>query len=115
MAAVTSKDPEHTPREEPIYPALWKPRLWFGCHPVLLVIVGFCTLMLVPVGLLTHNVWWMALGALAMMLAIPPLRSLARVEPDIIEVLPRYRTYARHYSAVGSVGSPLPSPRRHQR
>lgn len=108
-------DPENTRREEVVYPALWRPRLWLGCHPVLLVVVGATALMMVPVGLLTHNIWWMAFGMAIMMVAMPFLRKLARYEPEIIEVLPRYQAHARHYSAVGSVGSRLPSPRRHQR
>jgi type IV secretory pathway TrbD component len=82
---------------------------------VLLVFVGFFALMLVPVGLLTHNVWWMAFGVAIIGAAMPCLRMLGRYEPELIEVLPRYRTYARHYSAVGSVGSRRPDSRRHQR
>ena len=108
-------DVEHVRREEVVYAALWRPRLWFGCHPVLLVVVGFFALMLVPVGLFTHNVWWMAFGVAIIGISMPFLRMLARYEPEFVEVLPRYRTYARHYSAIGSVGAQLPETRRHQR
>ena len=110
-----ASDPENTPREEPIYAALWKPRLWYGCNPVLLVIVGFFALMSFPVGLLAHNLWWSALGVAVLSVSVYPLRALARREPEILEVLPRYCTHAKHYAAIGSVGSPLLAPRRHQR
>jgi hypothetical protein len=47
--------------------------------------------------------------------SMPLLRWLARIEPDFVEVIPRYRTYARHYGAIGSVGARFPDRRRHLR
>jgi type IV secretory pathway TrbD component len=109
------RDPEHTPREEEMYRALWRPRLWLGCHPVLLVMVGFACLFTVPIGMITHNLWWMLFGAILLAASMPLLRWLARIEPDFVEVIPRYRTYARHYGAIGSVGARFPDRRRHLR
>jgi type IV secretory pathway TrbD component len=108
-------DPEHTTRWEPIYSALWKPRLWFGCHPALLLAAAVPCLITVPMGLLSHNLLWMLLGFVVLFGSLWPLRALARKEPEIAEVFPRYLKYAHHYPAVGSVGSPMPQPRRHQR
>jgi type IV secretory pathway TrbD component len=108
-------DPEHTVRREPIYASLWRIRLWLGCPIVPLAIGGALCLFTVPIGLQTRNLWWMGVGIVAMSAIIFALRKLAKIDPKFFAVAPRYLRYAKNFSAIGSVGSPYPPARRHQR
>jgi type IV secretory pathway TrbD component len=109
-------DKEQTVRRERIYAALWRPRLWLGCNIIPLAIFGGSAVFSVPIAFNTGNLWWMVVGIVYLSAVIAILRWLARYDPDFFVVFWRYlRTYDRHFPAVGSVGSPLPVPRRHQR
>jgi type IV secretory pathway TrbD component len=108
-------DAEHTARVEPIYPALWRVRLWLGCPIVPLGLGGALCLFTVPIGLQTRNLWWMAVGVVALIAVVFALRKLAKIDPMFFHVAARYRRYAKHFPAVGSVGAPYPMARRHQR
>jgi type IV secretory pathway TrbD component len=102
--------------EEPIYAALWRARLFLGCNIVPLAIVSVVAVCLIPVAISTGpNMWWMGLAFALEGLSIPILRWVARVEPHPWTVFWRHRRYAHHYAAVGSVFTPLPPARRHQR
>ena len=108
-------DPEHTVRREPIYASLWRVRLWLGCPIIPLGVGGALCLFTVPIGLQTRNLWWMGVGIIALTAIIFALRKLAKIDPKFFQVAPRYRRYAKHFPAVGSVGSSYPMARRHQR
>jgi type IV secretory pathway TrbD component len=108
-------DPEHAARVEPIYPALWRVRLWLGCPIIPLALGGAVCTLSVPVGLQTRNLWWLAVGIIALAALIFGLRKLAQIDPQFFAVAARYRRYAKHFPAIGSVGSPYPMARRHQR
>lgn len=108
--------PDDAVVEEPIYAALWRPRLFLGCNIVPLAIVSIIAVLLIPVSISTGpNMWWMGLALAIMVIAIPILRYVARVDPYLWTVFWRHRRYAHHYAAVGSVMTPLPPARRHQR
>jgi len=109
-------DKENTARVERIYAALWRARLWLGCNIIPLGILGGSAILSVPIAFHTGNLWWMLAGIVYLGAVIGILRWLAHYDPDFFIVFWRYvRKYDRHFPAVGSVGYPLPEPRRHQR
>jgi type IV secretory pathway TrbD component len=125
--AKAKADTENAPRRERIYSALWRVRLWLGCPIIPLAILGGASLFCVPLALHTGNLWWMLAGIAYLSIVIGVLRMLAKRDPDFFVVYWRFANldfpfvrnwtprYDRHFPAVGSVGSPLRAPRRHQR
>ena len=109
-------EPDDTVVEEPIFAALWRPRLFLGCNIVPLAIVSMIAVLLIPVALLTGpNMWWFGLAIAIMVGAVPLLQFAARKDPYLWTVFWRHRHYAHHYAAVGGVLTRLPPARRHQR
>jgi type IV secretory pathway TrbD component len=108
--------PDDTVVEEPIFAALWRPRLFLGCNIVPLASVSILAVLLLPVSLMTGpNLWWFGVAIAIMVIAIPVLQCAARKDPYLWTVFWRYVRYDHHYAAVGRVLTKLPPSRRHQR
>jgi hypothetical protein len=108
--------PDDAVVEEPIYAALWRPRLYLGCNIVPLALMTAVSVLLVPVAVMTGpNYWWFGLSVALMGIGIPTLQFIARIEPYPWTVFRRYWHYAHHYAAVGAVYAKLPAARKHQR
>lgn len=88
------------PPPEPIREALVRPSLWFGCDPVLLMALGtICGTVGVGGGVGFREPWLSVLGFLLFTWGKTGLQKLAKVDPQLRQIIWRRRRYAPAYDS----------------